>query len=157
MITAASRGFRTLVGRCRDTPGGRSPVGRVLREPAAVEAAAERAQAAALLTAQGIDQSVVDKWLADPSLPRAGAGCLLDLTSRVTTVLMCLPRNGQPIRLAQLAATVAQLRGAYDDARRLRRSSNSAARGADSRCSPFRSWHTERSGFWPPDPQVKLG
>ncbi len=77
---------------------------RALRERAAAQAAAERAQAAELLIARGIDQSDVDGWLADPSLPRSGDGGLLDMTSRVATVWACLPPNGKPIRLAQLAA-----------------------------------------------------
>lgn len=85
--------------------GGPIEENRALRERAAAQAAAERAQAAALLTAHGIDQSDVDEWLADPSLPRAGDGCLLDVTSRVATVWTSLPPNGKPIRLAQLAAT----------------------------------------------------
>lgn len=78
---------------------------RALRERAAAQAATERAQAAGLLIGRGIDQSDVDRWLADPSLPRAGDGGLLDLTHRVATVWTCLPRHGTPIRLAQLAAT----------------------------------------------------
>jgi uncharacterized protein (TIGR02679 family) len=77
---------------------------RALRERAAAQAAAERAQAARLLIAQGINQSDVDKWLADPSLPRAGDGSLIDLTSCVAKVWRCLPQSRMSIRLAQLAA-----------------------------------------------------
>ena len=84
--------------------GGPIEESRALRERAAAQAAAERTQAAMLLTAHGIDQSDVDRWLADPSLPRAGDGSLLDLVNRVVTVWTRLPRNGKPIRLAQLAA-----------------------------------------------------
>ncbi len=64
------------------TTGGPIEENWALRERVAAEAAAERAQAAMLLTVHGIDQSDVDKWLADPSLPRAGSGCLVDLTMR---------------------------------------------------------------------------
>lgn len=86
------------------TAGGPIEENRALRERAAAEAAAERAQAATLLTANGIDQSDVDKWLADPSLPPAGGGSLVELAIRVAAVWTCLPHSGKPTRLAQLAA-----------------------------------------------------
>lgn len=86
------------------TAGGPIEQNRALRERAVAQAAAERSQAATLLTAHGIDQSAVDKWLADPGLPRAGGGSLIELTIQVATVWTCLPHIGKPIRLAQLAA-----------------------------------------------------
>jgi uncharacterized protein (TIGR02679 family) len=77
---------------------------RRLRARAAAAAAAERAEAAALITAQGVDDSHVEGWLADPSLPRAGGGDLLELVTQVADIWISLTRIQQPIRLAQLAA-----------------------------------------------------
>src|SRR6185312_9762141 len=84
--------------------GGPIEENRALRERSAAQAAGERAQAVAVLTARGISSSDVDRWLADPGLPRAGSGALIEMTTRVATVWTCLPRAGQPIRLAALAA-----------------------------------------------------
>jgi uncharacterized protein (TIGR02679 family) len=84
--------------------GGPIEENRALRERSAAQAAGERAQAVAVLTARGISPSDVDRWLADPGLPRAGSDALIEMATRVATVWTCLPRAGQPIRLAALAA-----------------------------------------------------
>jgi uncharacterized protein (TIGR02679 family) len=92
------------------------PIVELRSRRAAEQAAAdaERAEATALLVEAGVLEQHVTAWLADPGLPRAGAGELIALAAHAATVWTRLPgATGDPIRLARLAAET------FDDAHAL--------------------------------------
>jgi uncharacterized protein (TIGR02679 family) len=97
---------------------------RAVRDQAAERAAAERGQVVKLFTAAGVDQSDVDVWLADSTLPAAGSGGLVNLARSTAQVWKSLPQNtdsAPAVHLARLAADTCQDSHALDSDRLLGR------------------------------------
>lgn len=111
---------------------------------AADRRAAELGDVRSLLSTLGIADDLIDTWLADPGLPRAGDGALLKLADEIVTVWRALPGDAaEPVRLAQLATSVRNDAHALDHAEPLGRAVArlaALAHGLDRPLRPGDSW-----------------
>jgi uncharacterized protein (TIGR02679 family) len=121
---------------------------RALRDRARTAADAERGRAALTVAAAGVEPAVVDRWLADPGLPRPGSGALTDLADQVAAVLEALPRDDDShVRLARLAADVLHDAHALDHDRPLGRAVARLVAGIHGLPRPQRAGRTWRAAW----------